>query len=70
VKYADFEIATRSVSRDHPIVTAEELLSLAERLLSKTRAKEKSVRLLGVMISNLTTDIPAEEVLQMKLQFV
>ncbi|MDA3904081.1 MAG: DNA polymerase IV [Desulfuromusa sp.] len=69
VKYADFEIVTRSISCDHPIETAEEILSLAERLLSKTRAEEKSVRLLGVTISSLTTNISAEEVLQMELPF-
>jgi len=69
VKYADFQIATRSISCDHSIETAEEILSLAEKLLSKTQAEEKSVRLLGVTISNLTTDIPAEETLQMRLPF-
>ena len=70
VKYADFQIVTRSVSRDEPFETAEEIMSLAEGLLLKTRAEEKSVRLLGVTISNLTTDIPAAEALQMEFPFV
>ena len=70
VKYADFEIVTRSISCDHPLETTEEILALAERLLSKTRAEEKSVRLLGVTISNLTNEVPTEKISQMVLPFV
>ncbi len=69
VKYADFQIVTRRISRDLPIEAADEILAIAEGLLVKTRAGEKAVRLLGVTISNLTTDIPVKEVLQMELPF-
>ncbi|MCF6266482.1 MAG: DNA polymerase IV [Desulfuromusa sp.] len=69
VKYADFQIVTRSISRQTPIASAEEILSLADGLLRKTRAGENAVRLLGVTISNLTSDIPAAETLQMELPF-
>jgi len=70
VKYADFQIVTRSFSRGQPIATAAEILSLSEGLLFKTCAGEMAVRLLGVTISNLTTDIPAEEGLQMEFSFL
>jgi DNA polymerase-4 len=69
VKYADFQIVTRSVTRDEPIEQAEEMLLLAEELLAKTEAGERAVRLLGLTISGLTSDIPAEEPLQMELSF-
>lgn len=69
VKYADFQIVTRSITRDEPIEQAEEMLQLAETLLEKTAAGERAVRLLGITISGLTTDIPAEEPLQMELPF-
>ncbi|MDX2494673.1 MAG: DNA polymerase IV [Desulfuromusa sp.] len=70
VKYADFQIVTRSLSRETPIESAEEILSLAEGLLCKTRAGENAVRLLGVTISNLTNDIPVVETLQMEFSFI
>ncbi len=69
VKYADFQIVTRSISREQPIETAEDILSLAEGLLSKTGAGDKAIRLLGVTISNLTSDVPVGGMLQMELPF-
>ncbi len=69
VKYADFQIATRSVTREEPIEQAAQMLFLAEELLAKTEAGERAVRLLGITISGLTTDILAEELLQMELPF-
>ncbi len=69
VKYADFEIVTRSISREMPIETADEIMVLSEKLLLKTAAGDRAVRLLGVTISHLTTDIPADEPLQLELPF-
>jgi len=69
VKYANFQIVTRSISREQPIETVEDILSLAEGLLSKTGAGDKAIRLLGVTISNLTSDVPVGEKLQMELPF-
>ncbi len=69
VKYADFQIVTRSVSREVPIVSADEIVILAEKLLQKTEAGERAVRLLGVTISHFTTDIPAADSPQLQLPF-
>lgn len=69
VKYSDFQIVTRSISREHPIETADEIMLLSEKLLQKTEAGDRTVRLLGVTISHLTTDIPANEPLQLELPF-
>jgi len=70
VKYADFQIVTRSISGETPIETAAEILSLAEKMLKKTDAGNRAVRLLGVTISHLTTEIPVNEPLQMELPLV
>ncbi len=69
VKYADFQQVTRSISREQAIESSEDILALAEELLKKTDAGEKSVRLLGVTVSHLTTDVPALESLQLELPF-
>ncbi len=69
IKYSDFQIVTRSISREQPIETAEEILLLSEKLLQKTEAGKRAVRLLGVTISHLTTDMPADEPLQLELPF-
>ena len=70
VKYADFQIVTRSFSHETPIETAEDILQIAESLLQKTEAGDRAVRLLGVTISHLTTEICAVESPQMDLPFV
>lgn len=69
VKYADFQSVTRSISSDEPIATAEEMILLAESLLDKTEAGKRAVRLLGVTISNLTTDFSVDDDLQLELPF-
>ncbi|SEA00212.1 DNA polymerase-4 [Desulfuromusa kysingii] len=70
VKYADFQIVTRSFSHEKPIETAADILEIAGGLLKKTDAGERAVRLLGVTVSHLTIDICAVESLQMDLPFV
>ena len=69
VKYDDFQQVTRSISREQAIESSEDILALAEELLKKTDAGERSVRLLGVTVSHLTTDVPALESLQLELPF-
>ncbi len=70
VRFSDFQIVTRSISRDAPIECSDDILTLAERLLNKTEAGNRPVRLLGVTISSLTNDVPLEDPLQMTLPFV
>lgn len=69
VKYNDFQNVTRSHSQGEPITQAEEMLILAEQMLDKTEAGDRAVRLLGLTVSNLTTDIPFDETAQMELPF-
>ncbi|WP_321371249.1 DNA polymerase IV [uncultured Desulfuromusa sp.] len=69
VKYADFQTVTRSFSHEKAIETAEDILKIAESLLQKTDAGNRAVRLLGVTVSHLTTDIVAVESQQMDLPF-
>ena len=69
VKYDDFQNVTRSHTRDEPIERADEILALAEQLLARTGAGARAVRLLGLTVSNLTTEIPFDETTQMELPF-
>ena len=69
VKYADFQSVTRSLTQAEPIEDAKTMLSLAEEMLAKTEAGMRPVRLLGLTVSNLTADIPADETAQMELPF-
>lgn len=69
VKYADFQIVTRSITYGEPIDQAQQMLLLAEELLGKTEAGERAVRLLGLTISGLTSGIPLAESLQLELPF-
>ncbi len=70
VKYADFQIVTRSVSHHEPISGAEEMIALAEELLDKTEAGKRPVRLLGVTISNLIEEMAVDEGRQLILPFM
>jgi DNA polymerase-4 len=53
VKYADFQIVTRSKTLDHDLSDAAEMLRLAAPLLADTEALTRKVRLLGLGVSNL-----------------
>ena len=53
VKYADFTIITRSVTLDHYITTAQEMLHIAMELMSRVDdVAIKKVRLLGLTLRN------------------
>lgn len=68
LKYADFQNVTRSHTAAEPIETAARMLQLAEELLGKTDAGKRSVRLLGLTVSQLTSEVPVDE-LQLELPF-
>jgi DNA polymerase-4 len=57
IKYHDFAITTRSRTVDHFIETKEEITMLSQELLIQPEPPLKSVRLLGITISNLNTDL-------------
>jgi len=69
LKYADFQSVTRSHTQTEPVDSAEVLLVLAEELLAKTDAARRPVRLLGLTVSQLTSDIPLDDPLQLDLPF-
>ena len=69
VKYSDFQTVTRSHTQNEPIEDAEVMLALVEQLLCKTEAGVHPVRMLGITVSNLTTDIPLEISPQLELPF-
>ncbi|MCK4765964.1 MAG: DNA polymerase IV [Candidatus Aminicenantes bacterium] len=56
VKYYDFKSITRSFTPGEPLRQAAEIMKYVERLLQRTAAGEKKVRLLGISISNFTTE--------------
>lgn len=58
VRYADFEIATRSVTLPNDVNDAETLYETAAAALPQTDAAEREVRLLGITVSNLALGKP------------
>ncbi len=55
VKYADFELVTRSHTLAQPCGRLDTLLPWLERLLARTEAGRRPVRLLGVTLSGLVS---------------
>ncbi|MCB9744598.1 MAG: DNA polymerase IV [Alphaproteobacteria bacterium] len=55
LRYADFTTLTRSTSLEAPTADPELVLRLARRLLSRTEAGRRPVRLLGVGVGSLET---------------
>jgi DNA polymerase IV len=53
LKYADYQQVTRSKTSTHSIRTRENILAIAQELLTKTEPLRKKVRLLGLSVSNL-----------------
>lgn len=54
VKFSDFSIITRSMSRDHQFGQIDDYLQTIPALLDSALVKPLAVRLLGVSVSNLT----------------
>ena len=67
IKFADFEIISRSQSLSDPVGSRPELERVAIGLLEKLIPTPKAVRLLGVSISALQTDA-ASDATQMMLE--
>lgn len=70
VRYADFQLVTRSQSFSRPFHRYEEMLSILPQLLAKTAAGERKVRLLGVGVSNLVDAVVDSAAMQqLELEF-
>lgn len=68
IKYSDFTQQTRSKTLPYFISDHSILLEMAEELLYQERMKD-SVRLLGISLSNLNTEIKKTMVVQLKFDF-
>ncbi len=53
VKYNDFELITRSVTKEKSLNSVDDITRLLSELLQKTEAGARKVRLLGVSVSKL-----------------
>ena len=59
-RYPDFTTPTRSRTLEHPIRVARQIADVAKELLRQTEATERSVRLLGVTASSLSSGEPEQ----------
>ena len=70
VRYADFQLVTRSQSFSRPFNRQDEMLPVLPQLLAKTEAGERKVRLLGVGVSNFVDAVADNSTMQqLELQF-
>ena len=67
VRYDDFQLCTRSLSLDQPLTCRQQIEPLLSRLLSRTEAGVRRVRLLGVSVSKLAKLVPRQEIVQLDL---
>lgn len=67
VKYADYQQITRSKTLPGPICDLDQIFSLAQELLGMTEVEQKQVRLLGLAVSNLNSEVE-EDYLQLTLE--
>jgi len=68
IKYSDFTTQTRSKTMPYFIADKGLLLETAKELLYQERMKD-SVRLLGISLSNLNTEVKKAVVVQLKFEF-
>src|SRR5437867_2357543 len=61
VRWSDFQLITRSVSRTQGFRSAREMVPVLHTLLFQLGSEQRAVRLLGVSVSNL---IPTRSTLQ------
>ena len=68
IKYEDFEIISRRVTAKQLVKTKEEVMLLAERILAQIKLR-KSVRLIGIGMSNLQDEGEGEDAEQPQFDF-
>jgi DNA polymerase IV len=69
VKYADFTCISRSITIDDSCDNSDIILMHAKRLLARTEAGIKKVRLLGISLSNLDSEEAEMDDRQLMLPF-
>ncbi len=69
IKYSDFSVITRSSTQKQVIEDAATVQALAQELLSQVALDARSVRLLGIGISNLLTNEKSTEGVQLQFAF-
>lgn len=57
IKFGDFEQITRSISLKQPLVSLEQILPLAKKLLAQVAYADHPVRLIGLSVSNPVPDV-------------
>ncbi len=55
IKYADFSLVTKRITMHEPVSTETDILPLAFHLLDMAATEHKSIRLLGLTLSSLTS---------------
>ena len=70
IKYHDFEIASRSRTLLHYLSDEKEIFNLAKELLTIPLPPKKSIRLLGIQISNLNTNEISGKGEQLRIDFI
>ena len=64
VRYADFQLITRSKTSIEPIQECEEILQVLPELLSKTEVGQRPIRLIGITLANFLDEtelVPTQE---------
>lgn len=71
IKTGDFQVMTRSRSKDYYIYEQEEILEISSSLLNESSGLYENIRLLGLSASNLqkNVDEDTEEWIQLKFDF-
>lgn len=70
IRYDNFETITRATSLNQPTYDSQVITECIQELLIETQAGDRKVRLLGVTVSNLTTEEGEEPSKQLELGFV
>ena len=68
VKYGDYQQVTRSRTVAESILEAEAILDLAIDLLNGTEVEKRSVRLLGISLSNLDSERESDDFKQLTIE--
>jgi DNA polymerase-4 len=60
IKYADFQVITRSITDTAPLTEASVMMAHVRKLLESTEVGKRKVRLLGITISNFVDETGAK----------